>query len=43
MAFSANWRKAKERIKALHARIASIRRDQLHKASTTISKQRSRA
>jgi NAD(P)-dependent dehydrogenase (short-subunit alcohol dehydrogenase family) len=36
--FPANWRKAKAPIKALHAWIASIRRDRLHKASTTISK-----
>jgi putative transposase len=36
--FSANWRKAKARITSLHSRIANIRQDQLHKASTTISK-----
>jgi putative transposase len=36
--FSANWRKAKARITAIHSRIANIRKDQIHKASTTISK-----
>lgn len=36
--FSANWRKAKARVSKLHVRIANIRRDFLHKASTTLSK-----
>jgi len=36
--FSNNWKKAKARIQRIHARIANVRRDFLHKASTTISK-----
>ncbi len=36
--FSANWRKGKARITKLHSQIANIRRDQIHKASATISK-----
>lgn len=36
--FSHNWRKAKARVQKLHARIANMRKDFLHKASTTISK-----
>jgi len=36
--FSANWKKAKARITTIHSRIANIRKDQLHKASATISK-----
>jgi putative transposase len=36
--FSANWRKAKARITNLHARIANVRKDQIHKASYAISK-----
>jgi len=36
--FSANWRKVKAKITAIHSRIANIRRDQIHKASSTISK-----
>jgi putative transposase len=36
--FSANWRKAKARLTNLHTRIADIRKDHLHKASATISK-----
>jgi putative transposase len=36
--FSANWRKAKTRIPKLHSRIANVRKDQIHKASCTISK-----
>jgi len=36
--FSANWRKAKTKITAIHSRIANIRKDQIHKASATISK-----
>jgi putative transposase len=35
--FSANWRKAKAQVSRLHRRIANVRRDMLHKASTTIS------
>jgi putative transposase len=36
--FSRNWRKAKARVQKIHVRIANARRDFLHKASTTISK-----
>jgi putative transposase len=36
--FSANWRKAKARITNLHSRIANVRKDQIHKASNSISK-----
>ena len=36
--FSANWRKQKAKITRLHIRIADVRNDFLHKASTTISK-----
>jgi putative transposase len=36
--FSANWRKAKARITRLHSRITNVRKDQIHKASCTISK-----
>ena len=36
--FSSNWKKSKEKIQRLHARIANIRRDYLHKTTTTISK-----
>jgi putative transposase len=35
---SANWQKQKRKISRLHIRIADIRSDYLHKASTTISK-----
>jgi putative transposase len=35
--FSQNWKKAKDRIQRIHARIGNARRDYLHKASTTIS------
>ena len=35
--FSRNWRKQNARIQKLHARIANLRRDALHKATTTIS------
>jgi len=35
--FSNNWRKAKERIQRIHARIGDARRDYLHKISTAIS------
>jgi putative transposase len=34
--FSRNWNKAKARVQRLPARIANVRRDYLHKASTTI-------
>lgn len=34
--FSANWRKAVERLARLHLRIANIRRDALHQATTCI-------
>jgi len=36
--FSANWRKAKAKITAIHSRIANIRKDHIHNASATISK-----
>jgi len=36
--FSANWYKAKEKAARLHQKIANTRKDALHKASTTISK-----
>jgi putative transposase len=36
--FSNNWRKAKARVQRIYARIANARRDYLHKATTTISK-----
>lgn len=36
--FSANWQKQKRNIQHLHSRIANIRRDYLHKVTTTISK-----
>jgi len=36
--FSNNWKKQKGKIQKLHAKIANIRRDYLHKTSTTISK-----
>jgi putative transposase len=35
--FSQNWRKAKAKVQRLHARIANVRHDYLHKATTTIS------
>lgn len=35
--FSRNWAKAKARVQKLHARIGNIRRDHLHKLSTTLS------
>ena len=34
---SQNWQKAKRRVQAIHARIGNVRRDFLHKATTTIS------
>ncbi|VWD30776.1 DNA-cytosine methyltransferase [Burkholderia lata] len=36
--FGNNWKKAKARIQRIHARIGNARRDYLHKATTTISK-----
>ncbi len=36
--FSSNWRKAKARVERVHARIARVRADFLHKATTAISK-----
>ncbi|WP_396333644.1 RNA-guided endonuclease InsQ/TnpB family protein [Burkholderia anthina] len=35
--FSSNWKKAKARIQRIHSRIGNVRRDFLHKATTTIS------
>ncbi len=35
--FSNNWKKAKARVQKLHTRIANVRRDFLHKTTTTIS------
>lgn len=35
--FSSNWKKAKARVQKIHARIGNVRRDYLHKATTTIS------
>jgi putative transposase len=36
--FSNNWKKVKARVQKIHARIGNVRRDFLHKATTTISK-----
>lgn len=36
---SSNWRKAKARVQRIHARIANVRQDFLHKASTQIASQ----
>ena len=36
--FSRNWQKQKRRVARLHHRIANVRKDALHKTSTTISK-----
>ena len=36
--FSNNWKKAKVNVQKIHARIGNARRDYLHKATTTISK-----
>jgi putative transposase len=36
--FSKNWVKVKRKITRLHSKIASIRKDQIHKASSAISK-----
>lgn len=35
--FSSNWKKAKAKVSKLHQKIANIRRDFLHKTTTTIS------
>lgn len=35
--FSNNWKKARARVQKFHTRIANVRRDFLHKCSTTIS------
>ncbi|MDP2783835.1 MAG: transposase [Sulfurimicrobium sp.] len=35
--FSNNWKKAKNRVQKIHTRIGNVRRDFLHKATTTIS------
>lgn len=35
--FSSNWKKAKARVQKMHTRIANVRRDFLHKTTTTIS------
>ena len=35
--FSKNWNKTKRRLNALHARMADLRRDFVHKLSTTVS------
>lgn len=36
--FSTNWKKQKAKISRLHSHIANIRRDYLHKVTTTVSK-----
>ena len=36
--FSSNWKKAKAKVQKIHTRIANVRKDFLHKASATISK-----
>jgi putative transposase len=36
--FSNNWKKTKTRVQRIHTRIGNARRDYLHKATTTISK-----
>jgi putative transposase len=36
--FSSNWKKTKAKVQKIHTRIANARRDFLHKATTTISK-----
>jgi putative transposase len=36
--FSSNWKRAKARIQRIHARVANVRNDFLHKLSTEISK-----
>jgi putative transposase len=36
--FSQNWQKARRRVQKIHTRIGNVRRDFLHKATTTIAK-----
>jgi putative transposase len=36
--FSSNWRKAKKKVQRIHAHIANVRNDFLHKLSTEVSK-----
>jgi len=36
--FSNNWKKQKEKVQTIYSKIANIRTDALHKASTEISK-----
>ncbi|MDO9012744.1 MAG: transposase [Gallionella sp.] len=36
--FSSNWKKAKAKVSKLHTRIGNVRRDFLHKTTTTLSK-----
>lgn len=36
--FSSNWKKAKARVRKIHTRITDVRKDFLHKTTTTISK-----
>ena len=36
--FSSNWKKAKEKVQKIHTDIANVRKDFLHKITTTISK-----
>jgi len=36
--FSNNWKKAKAKVQKIHTRIANVRRDFLHKTTTTLSK-----
>jgi putative transposase len=36
--FSQNWQKAKRAVTALHSKIANVRKDQIHQATCTISK-----
>lgn len=36
--FSSNWKKAKARVQKFHTRIANVRKDFLHKTTSTISK-----
>jgi putative transposase len=35
--FSSNWKKAKAKVQRIHSNIANVRKDYLHKCSTTIS------
>ena len=36
--FIQNWKKAKAKVQKIHVRLSNARRDFMHKASTTISK-----